>query len=157
MTSTDDILDQIDSALYDATVSPDAMRSRPDSEPARTLPGTVPVVQMMDAAGEWQELEGVVTVELLFEAPPVDPEFARAWREMQEWIARVHVQRVRLVAAMLEDIRDAFQGIAPVAQEAGEAFQHLPEATGCDDCSEPVRPRDRPAWQSPYGPPQRRR
>lgn len=83
MTSTDDILDQIDSALYDAAVSPDAMRSRPDPEPALTLPGPVPVVQMMDAAGEWQELEGVATVELLFEAPPVDPEFVRAWQEMQ--------------------------------------------------------------------------
>lgn len=157
MTSTDDILDQIDSALYDATVSPDAMRSRPDSEPTRAMLGTVPVVQMMDAAGECQELEGVTSIDIQMEPPVVDPEFARAWQEMQEWIARVHVQRVRLAAAMLEDIRDAFQGIAPVAQEAGEAFQHLPEATGCDDCSEPVRPRDRPAWQSPYGPPRRRR
>lgn len=62
-----------------------------------------------------------------------------------------------MVTTMLEDMRAAFQRIAPAIQEAGEAFRHVPEAVGCDDCTKPTRPRDRPAWQSPYGPPQRRR
>jgi hypothetical protein len=157
MTSTDDILNQFDTALYDVTVSPDAMRSRPDLEPTRTLPGPVPVVQMMDASGEWQELGGITSIDIQMEPPEVDPDFAQAWRDVQEYIARVHVERVRLVAAALEAMRRAIQQVAPAAQQTGEAFQHLPEAAGCNDCGEPGRPRDRPAWQSPYGPAQRRR
>jgi hypothetical protein len=163
VTSTDDILTQIDSALTDATIGPDAMRSQPGAgrESALARLGTVPVVQMRDETGEWQELGGVTSIDIQLAPPVVDPEFAPAWQDMQEYIARIQAERIQLVTSAFEAMRRAFQQLAPAVQQAvsqtREALQNLPEAAGCDDCGKPARPRDRPAWQSPYGPPQRRR
>lgn len=85
MTSADRILDQIDAALGDPFVSPDAMRCGPAAEGS----GYAPTVEIVDEAAR------------------------RAIRQCEDG--------------------------------------------SCVHCEPPALPDDRPAWQSPYGPPARRR
>lgn len=162
MTSTDDILAQIDHAVADWTISGDAMRSRPEPEPEPFyFGGTTPTLYIADEAGEWQQVEGVASVEVCVEMPAIDPEFAEAWARLADRIREAELERVRraqvALAAFVQAVKDT---LAPAVEQAGrdtsEAFRHLPEAEGCNDCVPPPR-RDRPAWQSPYGPAQRRR
>ncbi|MFJ4925330.1 hypothetical protein [Streptomyces sp. NPDC088736] len=158
MTSTDDVLAQIDSAMEDWTISGDAMRSRPGGGTKRPgFQGATPTVHIVDEAGEWQQLDGIARIDFHIEQPVIDPEIVRAWQEMQERIVRAQMERARQIAAMFDALRQAFRQAMPAVQQAAEAFQHLPEAEGCDDCGKPPRPRDRPAWQSLYGPARRRR
>ncbi|MFJ1731488.1 hypothetical protein [Streptomyces sp. NPDC088254] len=76
-------------------------------------------------------------------APAVDPERVRA-----------------AVEQMRAALRAWGEAVAPAVRAMAEEFarlaQHLREAGVVDDHGRPVR-RDRPAWQSPYGPPPRRR
>jgi hypothetical protein len=170
MMRADEIIDQIDGALYDWSVSDDAMRSRPADE---TRAATVSV---MGEDGQWQEIGTAVSFEL-----DVDTgDFQQQWQAARERMIRLHVERAeRMQAAMDEFIRAFTEAMKPAAEAAsrgmaeiaaalqrpaGEAatsrqrnFRHLPEAEGCNQCGPPRRPRDRPAWQSPYGPPRRRR
>lgn len=182
MSTADHILDQIDNALHDWSVSDDAMRSRP--EPAvlpepRTLPGRVPVVDMhsrpeagticldgfratvmaMDEAGEWQDLGGARSVDFHIEPPQIDPDFQRAWREMQEYIARVQAERVRRAQEALEAFARAYtQAIRPAMEAAAKGLAEIQKAAQhVNPPLPPGRRHDRPAWQSPYGPARRRR
>jgi len=160
VTSTNDILDQIDTALGDYSVSDDAMRSRPASEadPGQIeqplqFHGTVPVVQIMDEAnGEWQTVEGVEAIEVCIESPAIDPEFARRWQELSDYLQRVQLERARRAQEILAAIRQAFRQMAPAVEEAARNVTAAAEAVQ----KAPPR-RDRPAWQSPYGPARRRR
>ncbi|MEV7991578.1 hypothetical protein AB0O67_06590 [Streptomyces sp. NPDC086077] len=76
-------------------------------------------------------------------APAVDPEQVRA-----------AVEQVRAA------LRAWAEAVAPAVRALAEQFaqlaEHLREAGVVDDQGRPAR-RDRPAWQSPYGPPPRRR
>lgn len=152
MTSTDDILAQIDHAVEDWAVSEDAMRSRPEPEPLQ-FGDITPTLYTLDEAGEWQEVEGVASVEVCVELPVIDPELAASWARLVDRIREMELARVRHVQSMLEaltgSIRTAAEG------EPGN-LRHLPEAEGCNQCT-PTPRRDRPAWQSPYGPARRRR
>lgn len=60
------------------------------------------------------------------------------------------------VAARLRHVNEAIQAmaeaVAPAAEAASRALAQFAEAM-----RQPVRPAGRPAWQSRYGPPQRRR
>ncbi|MGW0920135.1 hypothetical protein ACWD3J_14095 [Streptomyces sp. NPDC002755] len=160
---TDDLLAQIDSTLHDWAVSDDAMRSRPEPEPI-TFGGGMPTVAIMDELGAWQEL-GVSAVEIRIEAPAIDPDFELAWQEVQEWIARVHTERVQRVQVAVDAFQQAFDqvvapGIREAVQETARSLAQLANAvqhpSSCDH-HRPARRSDRPAWQSPYGPPWRRR
>jgi hypothetical protein len=104
--TTDEVLDQIDSAVHDWQVSPDAMRSTP--------------------------------------APrPTPEELQAAARAFSEAVVRAYAQAVR---PALEALTKAF----------AEVHRALQEAAALDEDCRPVRRVDRPAWQSPYGPPPRR-
>lgn len=173
MTRTDDILTQIDNALEDGSVSYDAMRSRPAPEPA-AAPGPrlwIATVGTAEDGDGWQEIEGVTAVDMNIDQATIDPAALTStapsvtWGDIQEYFARIQAERVRRAQAAIDVFMQAMTAvIAPVAEracrdlsEAAEAFRHLPEAEGCNNCSKPAPPRDRPAWQSPYGPARRRR
>lgn len=161
MSTADHILDQIDHALHDWSVSDDAMRSQPVVEPQPkpfAFGGFTPTVQIMDEVGEWQEV-GVTSVEIHIEPPTIDPAFHRSWEEFREHLVRAEAERVRLARAAIEAFGRAYAEVVKPAVEAAarslaefaEAVQHV------DPPLPPGRRRDRPAWQSPYGPPRRRR
>lgn len=162
---SDEILAQIDDTLDDWAVSDDAMRSRPADEASAEpfqMGGIVPVVQIMDEAGEWQEASGITSIDFHIEPPEIDPDFQRSWQQMQEYFARAQAERMRRAEEALEAFARALTvAVKPAADQAlrdlaqaAQAFQQLQEAA---DCPPPPRSRDRPPWQSPYGPPQRRR
>lgn len=163
--NSDDILQQIDHALYDSAVGPDAMRSIPAPEPAAESGPWLwiaPRGTAEDGDG-WQEIQGVTDVHMGIDSAAT----ARAvtWDDIHEYLARIQAERVRRAQAAIDAfVRTMAAAFAPAAERAcrdmsatAEALRHLPEAEGCNDCSKPAPPRDRPAWQSPYGPPQRRR
>jgi hypothetical protein len=152
---TNDILSQIDSALGDHTISGDAMRSRPGPAPAREMAGAIPTVQIMDETGEWQEIPGVASIEIQVEIPAVPDGFAESWAELRDHLEHMEAERVRraqeAVAAFgryMQAMRPALERAARRVAEAVAAMQQQPPVL-------PVR-RDRPAWQSPYGPSRRR-
>jgi hypothetical protein len=175
VSTADHILDQIDHALHDWTVSDDAMRSTPEPPP---LPGRVPVVDMrsqpeagaigfdgacpsvliMDEVGAWQEL-GVTSIDFHIELPAFDPEFQRSWQEFREHLARAEAERVRQARAAIEAFGRAYaEAVKPAVEAAARSLAEFTEAARqLDPPLSPGRRRDRPAWQSPYGPPRRRR
>ncbi|WP_433856717.1 hypothetical protein [Streptomyces kronopolitis] len=59
------------------------------------------------------------------------------------------------LAAALAPIREAFRRMAPAVKAAGAAMLQAAEQLRSSPAS--AGRRDRPAWQSPYGPPARRR
>lgn len=164
MTSADDILRQIDSTLDDWTVSGDAMRSRPAvecREPAG-IQGVTPSVFIADEAGEWQELGTVTAVGFDVELPVPDEEFMRSWQQLQEHVRRVQLERARRAREILDALARALnESVKPAVEQAGRdiarSFDALKQAGLVDADCKPVRPRDRPAWQSPYGPARQRR
>ncbi|MFI9598889.1 hypothetical protein ACIHCX_03240 [Streptomyces sp. NPDC052043] len=154
---SDDILTQIDQALDDWTVSDDAMRSRPAVDvPAERGPETS--VQIMDEAGEWQEIPGIGSVEIQMDEPPIPDDFAEKWARLSKRIARAEAERARHVRAVLEAFREA---VKPVAEEAGRTLAELAARTA--RAAEHARADDyalappRPARLAiPYGPARRR-
>jgi hypothetical protein len=150
---TDDVLGQIDNALDDWDVSGDAMRwgASPTAPPAvrpRMNGANVLIGRLIERHGltPAEAQAAVVAAELGRLGPHAD----LAAREAQA-----------VLAEMQESLRAAFQPllqrVADQFRQIKEAFRHLPEAVGCDDCGKPPRPRDRPAWQTPYGPARKRR
>ncbi|WP_372344678.1 hypothetical protein [Streptomyces sp. KL116D] len=142
--NSDDILDQIDQALEDDTVSDDAMRSRPAAEPEVWI---APVGT--EAGGEgWGRLEGISGIEIHGDVATV--EIVPDVEAFTNALAGAYRQSVEVAARSLELLRDALRG--------GEWVD-----TNGDPVQPPQRPRPplprrdgRPAWQTPYGPARRR-
>lgn len=134
MTSSDNILDQIDSAVRDSAVSEDAMRSQPGT--ART-----------EADREWQgfTLGGLV--------PVMDETTILVIVEASEAFARLGELRDAL-AAWGEAVRPRLEEVGHSLAKIGETARQA-AGNGCGH--QPAPRRDRPAWQSPYGPAARRR
>jgi hypothetical protein len=167
MTTADEVLNQIDAAIADHTVSADAMRSQPSpSEPpsrgARMW--IAPAATAPDSEG-WQEV-GFIDGSLDIDQATIDPDALRtettaSWQEVVEWAARTEAERARRAREALAAITAAFQALRPAleraARSAAAAMEQLKQAGVRDDHGKPVRVRDRPAWQSPYGPARRRR
>ncbi|MFJ2292130.1 hypothetical protein ACIOG7_10515 [Streptomyces sp. NPDC087894] len=82
---------------------------------------------------EWVPLEGVSSVELHQEEPEQGT--------LVSWQTALRAAST-VMAELLQRIETASRAI---------------QSTGLVDEAGRVRRRDRPAWQSPYGPPQRRR
>ncbi|MEV2249376.1 hypothetical protein AB0I94_02265 [Streptomyces sp. NPDC050147] len=98
-------------------------------------------VELLDDNGEWQPLHGITNIVIYDE-----PEHARALAD-----------RIREVQNAMTDLMHAYaEAIRPVMEELGRAFQTMREAGLVEDDGKPARRPDRPAWQSPYGPPTRR-
>jgi hypothetical protein len=161
MTTADEVLNQIDAAIADHTVSADAMRSTPNPEPAAgPRLWIAPADTSPDETG-WQEVGFITDADFTIEGPAVDPELEQRWREVQEYMRRVEAERVRRAGELLVVPTRALQAlklaVEQAARNAAKAIQALQQAGVCDDHGKPVRARDRPAWQSPYGPAKRRR
>ncbi|MBD9721933.1 hypothetical protein PV755_09335 [Streptomyces caniscabiei] len=156
MSTADHVLDQINSALNDYTVSDDAMRSQPEP-PAAPKRGPDCDLQIMDEAGEWHNVPGVTTVEIQIEYS--DTEFQNSIQALRENLARIQVERARQVQEMAQMFARAYvQAMKPAMEAAAAAFAEVQKAVQhANPPLPPGRRHDRPAWQSPYGPPQRRR
>ncbi|MFD6490309.1 hypothetical protein [Streptomyces sp. NPDC060188] len=162
MTSADDILDQIDDTLSNWTGSADSMHwTAAEPSPAESTSGR----------------GRNIIIQRLIENQGLSPDEARAAvraverQETTEHEALVASEARAATEEMAARLRAAFQPMADAAiatlKQLGEsiarlsadnhAFRHLPEALGCNDCGPPAPPRDRPAWQSKYGPARRRR
>jgi hypothetical protein len=162
---SDEILAQIDSTLEDWTVSEDAMRSRPAVEqpeadgprlwiaPTGTDPGDV----------AWQEI-GVLDVDLQIEQATIDPAALQpaptvTWQELADYIAEIQAERARRAQQVIDALTRAFtEVVKPAAEAAARGLAQMQQTV--EQAAPPLPPgrrHDRPAWQSPYGPPQRRR
>lgn len=160
---SEDILAQIDDTLDDWTVSGDAMRSRPPAE--REVVG--PRLWIAPAGtgprdDGWEDVGHVHSIDFNIEPPRIDPEFQRRWQELQNYLARAAVERARLAQQVMEAFTQAFteslEAVLPRIEEAGQAIADCAKAVEqAAPPQPPGRRNDRPAWQSPYGPSQRRR
>ncbi|WP_069883490.1 hypothetical protein [Streptomyces luteocolor] len=153
MAGADDILNQIDHTLRDWTVGPDAMRSRPD-EPTAPRLWIAPVGTGLDGDG-WEEIGGVTSVDIDYQQEPVEHGYAR-----DEAILVISVDARAFTAGMVA----AVEGLTRLREALGELRHGEWIDTNGDPVQQPERPRPalprrdgRPAWQSPYGPPQPRR
>ena len=166
MTSTEDVLAQIDAAVEDWTVSADAMRCTPAPGAAPAAPA-VPVARLPALA-----MARATLVLRLIEHHGLSAEVGRAAvlaaerGQHTEYTSHVHAEAravvaqqthaaAEAVAAFLQAMRPALEAMAEAAQRAAAAFA----ATSPKVCPAPApgRRADRPAWQSPYGPAPRRR
>ncbi|MDX2566066.1 hypothetical protein PV413_23785 [Streptomyces scabiei] len=70
-------------------------------------------------------------------------------------------QMLQRIVTVTAEIRRIAEAVAPAViaavTELNKAMQALREAGLLDEDFKPVQRSDRPAWQSPYGPPSRRR
>nr|WP_037829723.1 hypothetical protein [Streptomyces sp. NRRL S-325] len=82
--------------------------------------------------GEWVRVEGVSSVKLHQEAPKPGTSVSRP---------------------LLRPASEVMAELCRLVEAASRAIQ----STALVDDTGRIRRRDRPAWQSPYGPPQRRR
>lgn len=87
--------------------------------------------------GQWTELEGITSVEI--EHTP-DTELDRPWRGAIT--TDVHVD----LGPFIRALEEAGNALRAAARAHREQFALAPP---------PVKTRERPAWQSPYGPPQK--
>lgn len=71
-----------------------------------------------------------------------------------------HDEALRIVAEFVATFTDLIQAVAPAFQTLAQQFAaiqpHLQQLGLLDAEGKPVQAVDRPAWQSPYGPPARR-
>ncbi|WP_318201079.1 hypothetical protein [Streptomyces sp. SCL15-4] len=157
---SDDILDQIDTALHDYTVSDDAMRSRPAAEGEQHVGPKIWIMSTVDDpdSGGWVALNDALDVTI--DPATIDPagivhQPAVTWDNLRQWYAHMEAERVRRAREALAAIGRAMEAMRPAAQEAGRAMETLTQAVQRPS-TPPGRRTDRPAWQSPYGPPRRR-
>ncbi len=162
MSSSDEILEQIDAAVHDWTVSGDAMRCRPT--PA---PDPVPAVPVVADTG--RAAARAVLVSRLVDRGLEPAEAAAAVRAAETGQPTEHLEllsaEARAAAAeagqRVGQILAAFaRALQPVVQAAAAVMRQLDEALrAAGHASSTGKPgrRDRPAWQSPYGPPSRRK
>ncbi|GGZ80332.1 hypothetical protein ACFOOM_07660 [Streptomyces echinoruber] len=153
---TEDVLAQIDRALTDCTVSPDAMRCRPAEEPPAAAP---PRPVAVPTAGREFLVRRLVDRHGLTRAAALRAVLAAERGTSTEHAEAVQAEVRALAGEMMQRLRDAFRPLvaswAAAMQRLVDAAQHL-QATASK--GQPVRRRpDRPAWQSPYGPPLKRR
>ncbi|MFF9269118.1 hypothetical protein [Streptomyces rochei] len=162
MSSSDEILEQIDAAVHDWTVSGDAMRCRPAPEP-----DPVPAVPVVPDTG--RAAARAVLVSRLVDRGLEPAVAAAAVRAAETGQATEHLellsaearaaaaeagQRVgQVVAAFVRALQPVVQAAAAVMRQLDDALRTAGHtaSSGKPDC------RDRPAWQSPYGPPPRRK
>ncbi|EDY43946.1 hypothetical protein [Streptomyces sp. SPB074] len=66
--------------------------------------------------------------------------------------------RLTEVSTAIQDVTRAYaSALRPALEEIARTIRALRDAGLIDQDGKPTQPRNRPAWQSPYGPPPRRR
>ena len=153
MSTADHILDQIDTCLGDYDVSDDAMRCAPDlpplaREPAPRRTRNLLIQRLIDRhnlAADYATAAVLAIERGLTDGPHAELAAAEARAVMNEMVERLRIA-----------IQPMAEGAVAALKQLSESLARLRESTSTDDCSKPTRPRDRPAWQSPYGPPRRR-
>ncbi|WP_420032284.1 hypothetical protein ACN2WE_05320 [Streptomyces sp. cg28] len=132
---TTDILAQIDDALGDWTVGPDAMRSRP-------------AVDACGSASRVEITDGIATVVI---TPDLE-EFTARFQEAVQTVVAARLQAMRVAA-------EALQRFAEALRHEGEWGDTNAAPVEPSQRPRPPLPRrdGRPAWQTPYGPARRRR
>ncbi|MFJ2717442.1 hypothetical protein [Streptomyces sp. NPDC087437] len=173
MRSTDEVLEQIDSAVDDWTVSADAMRCTPAPAPAPAdavihrvpdLPPVplVPVVRFTGPAAA----RALVALRLVDRHGLTPGTATSAVRAAANGEPNPHLDLVSAEAEAaaaeatqygshdLAALISAIQAATTAMKQFSEACRTVgPHPAYC----KPPRRRDRPAWQSPYGPAHRRR
>ncbi|MFF8485195.1 hypothetical protein [Streptomyces antibioticus] len=165
MSTTNDVLAQIDHALADYSVGPDAMRCTPDPTPPVPAVPTVPMPALAVARA--------TLVHRLVDYQGLDPETARAavlaaergqhtehtalvHAEARAVVARTTHAAAQAVAAFLRAMRPALDALAANVRAAAAALANATRHTPSSHTPS-SRGADRPAWQSPYGPPPKRK
>ncbi|MEU4172131.1 hypothetical protein AB0F46_35270 [Streptomyces sp. NPDC026665] len=74
-----------------------------------------------------------------------------------EATAQLRETVARFAAGCQTAVRAYAEAMRPFVEELARAVQALRDAGPIPEDGEPARRSDRPAWQSPYGPPARRR
>jgi hypothetical protein len=68
-------------------------------------------------------------------------------------------QLLHTVATAAAELRKFVEAVLPAfqaaAEQAAQLFATLQNAGLIDEHGQPTKPTNRPAWQSPYGPPQK--
>lgn len=148
----DNILDEIDTALWDYSVGVDAMRSAPDLPPPPVRPRpngrSILVERLVDRHGltPEQAREAVWAVE-----------YGQVGEHAELAATEAQTAAGEMLASMRAAFRPMLERVAAQFKQIAEAFEQLRQTVACDDHSKPAPRRDRPAWQSPYGPARRRR
>lgn len=75
------------------------------------------------------------------------------WEHREQLLRRT----AELHAALAKFTEQCMPMARAIADGYAQLTRQLREAGYLDDQDQPVKPADRPAWQSPYGPPKRRR
>ncbi|MFF0597894.1 hypothetical protein [Streptomyces antibioticus] len=107
--------------------------------------------------GEWHEIPGVTSVELRADIPDPPPASERTpllQLHHTEQSRAVRDAAIAFVWAYAEAVKPVVEALARGIEAYGQALR---QAGLIDQEGRPVARRDRPAWQSPYGPPTRRR
>ncbi|MGW5173174.1 hypothetical protein ACWERY_02250 [Streptomyces sp. NPDC004082] len=163
MSSSDDTLGRIDDVLTDWHGSADAMHWQPDVDP-EPKPGPqlwIVPAGTDPAAASWQEVGTIGDFEITIDPATINPVGQDVptvtWDDLRNHIAAVQAARARRAQIILEALQQALRRLAAPVAEAAATLGHVPEAEDCADCRPPLPRRDRPAWQSPYGPARRRR
>jgi hypothetical protein len=107
-------------------------------------------LEVLGEDGEWHEVPGVVSVELHQEQPEQQPTPLQLFIEEYRPVHNAYVRAARAYAAAA---RPVVEELARGIQAYGRALR---AARVIDQDGRPVRRPERPAWQSPYGPPGRR-
>ncbi|MFJ2731424.1 hypothetical protein [Streptomyces sp. NPDC087317] len=180
MPSTDEVLEQIDSAVDDWTVSADAMRCTPAPAPTPAGPPSnsaapelppVPVVPVVQFTGPLAAralaARALVALRLVDRHGLTPGTATSAVRAATNGEPTPHHDLViaEAEAAAAEATQHLAHDLAALIsafQTAATAMKQFSKACRAADgyvaaYRKPHRSRDRPAWQSPYGPPARRR
>jgi len=77
--------------------------------------------------------------------------------EQQEQLLATMAKMTPDIQAIVQALTTAFAPVVDAIAKQFAALQEAFQAAGLLDANgQPVKPADRPAWQSPYGPPQTR-
>ncbi|MBQ0827677.1 hypothetical protein [Streptomyces tagetis] len=109
-------------------------------------------LEILGDDGRWHEVPGVVSVELRHEQPD-DP---------RDEVYRRHDAFDSLVFSMPRlagriELSNWIARFREACDRAEEETRRVTAASVVDQDGRPIRRRDRPAWQSPYGPARRSR
>ena len=156
---SNDILEQVDTAVDDWATGPDAMRSTPSGTP-RTTGTPTPSPHGPRAEAREVLIRRLVDHHGLTRMTARHAVFAveRGHSSRYEHLVRTEANAV--IADVSARIRASLQ---PFAEAMAEAFRRVAEAVNAmrqdqyELAPPPARRSDRPAWQSPYGPPRSRR